>query len=121
MLRVQLNYIEKEIVKDVCDLQIQSLMRTGFHKTAHRKIREAGVDISIEAVQEEISSMIKSFSNLRNDPERLAMLDDKETSLVIDHLFNMDEEGILVEKHKPTLYRILFRAREANKYFVSAS
>lgn len=82
MLRTQLNSQQHLIVKDICDEQIQTLI-----KVSMQPINE----ISLNEKANGISELLISFSNLKQQPNKVFELDSDSYSLFKHSLLNNDK------------------------------
>lgn len=77
----------KKVIRKICQVQIESLERVNSIDTLI-EIRDIGYDVSLEDLDEDISSQIKDFEILIDDPNDLFTLDDINMSLFKHNLFN---------------------------------
>lgn len=92
MLKAKFTYQQQEIVKEICDIQIQSLLRLSMKNKVKKYLNEMGLYISDEEIAENVSEMIRQFDMLKLKPNCLLSLDDVYLSLVKHILTNYDEE-----------------------------
>ena len=84
---IQFPEYAQEIIKKVCQVQIESLERVNAIDTLI-DIRNIGYDVTPEELDEDISSQIKDFEMIIDNPNDLLILDDINMSLFKHNLFN---------------------------------
>lgn len=120
MLITTLSHPEKELIRMVCDRQLQSLMRTSFQRSALFKLIESGIDEDEAQIKKAIASLIKTFSRIRNNPEDFLDLDPPSHSLMVHNLFNWDDDDFkYTHDPRPRLYGLLFNAERFRNHVIS--
>lgn len=82
MLHTQLNKDQQAIIMDICDQQIQTLVKVSMNPIDH---------ISKDEKDNGISDLLKSFSKLKQEPNTVFRTDDHTYSLVKHTLVNNDK------------------------------
>lgn len=102
MLRTTFTKPQHEIIKDVCDLQIQSFLRM-----THKELgSEWGIaQIQIDAT---IAQLMMQFDKLKDNPDKLLELDRVNISLVKHILTNYEERYIHIPEDTRNLWKKLF-------------
>lgn len=77
----------QEIIRKVCQIQIESLERVNTIDTLI-DIRNIGYDVTPEDLDKDISSQIEDFQKIIDNPNDLLILDDINMSLFKHNLFN---------------------------------
>ena len=91
MLRANLTHEQHDIIKDICDIQIQSLLRISMEQRVRGYLDEVGITVPDDEIEDNVSSLIREFDKLRISPNGLLSLDSICMSLVKHILFNNDK------------------------------
>jgi len=91
MLKANLTIEQHDIIKDICDIQIQSLLRISMEQRVKGYLDDIGISVPDKEIEDNVSSLIREFDKLRLRPNKLLSLDSICLSLVKHILFNHDK------------------------------
>lgn len=90
MILVNLTSKQCDIVKDICNKQIQSLLRISSEQSVQKELIEIGIcDKNLE-IDVHISNMLRSFDRLKYNPGILLTLENDCLRLFKHNLFTND-------------------------------
>lgn len=100
MIKANLTKEQEDIIKDICDLQIQSLLRVSMEDGVGHYFNNCGVIIPPGIINLNISNFIAEFDMLKITPSKVLMLHYGLLRLIKHHLFYYQDS-----EHKSNLYR----------------
>lgn len=107
MLKATLTAEQEQIIEDICNQQIQSLIRVSMQKRVTKYLDSLGVVMPESEIQANISEMLKKFDKLKASPGILLSIDEVCLSLFKHNLINNDKRysGKLHKSHKSNLWK----------------
>lgn len=110
MITVELHHIQHSIIRDICDIQIQSLLRLASDPDVPNTLRAIGVDVEDSQINYEIVKMMMDFDNLKLQPNKVLTLDNINISIIKHILLNEEQRYSRGEfpKYRANLWRKLF-------------
>jgi hypothetical protein len=100
---------QQEIIRDICDIRIQSFLRVAMDNRINTTIGNL-IEIKDREIDEIISDYLRTFDNLKANPNILFQLDNISISLIKTELLNNDKrysnDPYYTNKHN--LWRKLF-------------
>ena len=100
MIKPNLTKEQENIIKDICDLQIQSLLRVSMENGVGHYFNNCGIIIPPGVINLSISNFMAEFDSLKNAPSKVLMLHYGLLSLIKHHLFYYQDS-----EHKTNLWR----------------
>lgn len=92
MFKSNLTHQEYAIIRNICDIQIQSLLRTATGTKIQDCFTTMGIMVTQSDINQNVSELIREFDQLRMRPSRILTLEPISLSQVKHILLNYDEE-----------------------------
>ena len=107
MLIGNLTQQQSEIIQDICNFQIQSLIRISMEQKVSEYLKNLGILANENEIANSVSELLKKFDNLKMNPNILFSLEEVCYSLVKHNLFNYDNKysGQDYIEHKCNLWK----------------
>jgi hypothetical protein len=120
MLKANLTTHQHDIVRDICNLQIQSLLRVSCDNMVENQLINCGIDINKSDVSVSISNMLRVFDNLKSKPDNVFFLKKDSLSLFKHMLFHNDTRYSKgdYKKHKSGLWVKIDIAEQFSKHII---
>lgn len=107
MIKANFTQLQHDIIRDICNVQIQSLLRVAMEKSTIDYAEQMGIKINEAYVDEAISEMLREFDKLKHDPSRVFHLSKEYISMFKHILLNYDERysNGIYNDHKCDLWK----------------
>lgn len=107
MLKPNLTKEQEDIIRNICDLQIQSLLRVSMDNGVAQFFNKVGILIPQDFINSSISNFLVEFNKIKGDPSRVLMIQTGLLSLIKHHLFYCEDND-----HKSKLWKKITIAEE---------
>jgi hypothetical protein len=90
MLKAILTLEQEQIIEDICEIQIKSLLRISSQNGCKKYADKIGIEIDNLKVNSDISEMLRVFDKLKSKPDSIVSLGSRHLASIKHILLNFD-------------------------------